>query len=99
MAMSRVIALTEFDARFGTFTDGGLKVQSILMKCPRPECGHWITIPFSDTGGNTPGGRPIWKKTGGSTLENITLAPSYYLPTAKGGCGLHGFVRNGCWVG
>lgn len=67
---------------------------AILMLCPLPDCTHSIVIPFSETGEDDMHG-PVWKRVSGATVEDLTLAPSYHLPTS---CGLHGWVRDGAWV-
>lgn len=74
----------------------------IFMDCPdcggSPKPGHSIMIPYSDEGGNLPDGRPIWKRVSGTTINDLTLSPSYHLRKQDGYCGLHGFVRNGEWT-
>lgn len=37
---------------------------------------------------------PFWQRTG-ETFETLTLAPSILRDRAKGGCGWHGFIREG----
>lgn len=39
-------------------------------------------------------GEPTWSRTG-ETFETLTLAPSIHSVKGKGGCGWHGFIRNG----
>jgi len=41
-------------------------------------------------------GRPLWQV---ESLEPLTISPSILYSTEKGGCGLHGFIREGRWVG
>lgn len=38
--------------------------------------------------------RNQWARTG-TTIETLTLSPSIFATTEKGGCGWHGFVENG----
>lgn len=37
---------------------------------------------------------PLWKREG-TTFESLTLSPSILSDKEKGGCGWHGFVKNG----
>lgn len=37
---------------------------------------------------------PWWQRTG-ETFETLTLSPSILRDPKKGGCGWHGFIRNG----
>lgn len=39
--------------------------------------------------------RPVWQV---ESLEPLTLSPSIFKNPAKGGCGLHGFIKQGRWV-
>jgi hypothetical protein len=39
--------------------------------------------------------RPKWTV---ESLDPLTLSPSILCTTSKGGCGLHGFIRDGKWV-
>lgn len=41
------------------------------------------------------GGRPTWQV---ESWEPLTLSPSIFMNPDKGGCGLHGFIRDGKWV-
>lgn len=41
-------------------------------------------------------GRPLWQV---ETLDPLTISPSVLMSPDKGGCGLHGFIRNGRWEG
>jgi hypothetical protein len=41
-------------------------------------------------------GRPLWQV---ESLEPLTISPSILYSTEKGGCGLHGFIREGRWAG
>ena len=37
---------------------------------------------------------PLWNRTG-DTFETLTLYPSILRSVEKGGCGWHGYIRNG----
>lgn len=39
--------------------------------------------------------RPRWQM---HSLDPLTISPSVLVDPAKGGCGLHGFIRDGRWV-
>lgn len=63
---------------------------------------HHYVIPFSETGndiihmkdGKAVGKSLVWKRVSGSTIEDLTLAPSYFCkapPEYK----LHCFIRDG----
>jgi hypothetical protein len=88
--------LRDLNATIDTYKiSDGQSYQSIFMDCPLPDCGHSILIPFSDEGKNTSTGEAVWTRTSGSTIDDITLSPSYRLMS---NCCLHGWVRNGTWV-
>ncbi len=91
--------LSEFEASIDQWKIDGIKVRCIMMHCPLPGCDHDIRIPFSKSAVALPDGRPVWKHEAGATVEDITLSPSYHLMKSDGYCGLHGFVRNGNWIG
>lgn len=40
--------------------------------------------------------RPLWQV---ESLDPLTISPSILMAEDKGGCGLHGFIRGGRWVG
>jgi hypothetical protein len=40
-------------------------------------------------------GRALWQV---QSLEPLTISPSVLMSPEKGGCGLHGFIREGVWV-
>lgn len=40
-------------------------------------------------------GRPLWQV---ESLDPLTISPSILMSPDKGGCGLHGWVREGRWV-
>lgn len=84
-----------------TTTDygGGTVLSGVLFDCPAPGCarGHVQLIPYSDAPHHpiTVHGtaRNVWQRTGGSSVDDLTLAPSIAVPS----CGLHGYVRHGQW--
>lgn len=70
----------------------------ITFDCPCG-CGTPSYIPFHNPiDGGPPHEddqtRPRWTRTG-ETFENLTLSPSILRDPKKGGCGWHGFIRNG----
>lgn len=69
-------------------------VDAVWMDCPRCGGHGGVVIPFADHR-RTIGGTLVWQRVAGSTVDDLTLAPSYHL---QGHCGLHGFVRGGEWV-
>jgi uncharacterized protein DUF6527 len=40
--------------------------------------------------------RPIWSV---QSLDPLTISPSVLCVKDKGGCGMHGFIRDGRWIG
>lgn len=69
----------------------------VLFDCP---CGnhaedHRCYVPFSNPIGPGPYTGPKgWERTG-ETFETLTLSPSILRRADWGGCGWHGFIRNG----
>src|SRR5512146_628925 len=65
-----------------------------LERCPcgcgTPLC-LYVDPPLD---GGAPIGLPAWRRTG-DTFETLTLAPSILRNSSRGGCGWHGFIRNG----
>lgn len=113
------IPLRELEGELTTTNYGsGIRLPCVVFICPlcdgkegRP-C-HFNIIPYADQPfheiprpGNTP--VKVWQRISGSTLDDLTLAPSYHLSGRyqdKDGvwhtvptCGLHGHVQNGRWV-
>jgi len=74
--------------------DGEL-FDALVFDCPLPDCEVQHLVPYSDAGVDV-GKQRVWKRVRGSTLDDLTLSPSYLV---RQPCGLHGFVRNGCWEG
>jgi hypothetical protein len=71
----------------------------LICDCPcgkcDPEAGGQLFIPFANPldGGPNPE-RQGWQRTG-ETFETMTLSPSILRSTEKGGCGWHGWIRDG----
>lgn len=67
----------------------------VAFDCPCG-CGSPLFVPFANPldGGPPYDKRCLWNRTG-ETFETLTLAPSILRSKEKGGCGWHGFVRNG----
>lgn len=81
-----------------------LRLEAVTFVCPvcleanggkRPGV-HSHMVPFrrgEATGVSAPPTTHVWGHTGGSTVDDITLAPSYL--ATGGGCRFHCFIRNG----
>lgn len=69
----------------------------VIFDCP---CGnheeeHRCYIPFANPIDGGPSVEPRgWQRTG-ADLETMSLTPSILRSIDKGGCGWHGFLRNG----
>jgi hypothetical protein len=67
----------------------------MLFDCPCGKCEHHVCIMFRNPiEGPAYTERPSWQRTGES-FETMTLSPSVHKDPALGGCGWHGWVRNG----
>ena len=64
----------------------------LICDCPCG-CGVELYVPFSNSIGTGPD-RDGWQRTG-ETFETLTLHPSIRRDHKKGGCGWHGWIRNG----
>lgn len=80
----------------------GLKFDALLVEhcapCALAGKDHSHMIPFSIHGPSVVdngerGTIRVWRHVSGTTIDDITLAPSYLVQ----GCGVHGFVRQGRW--
>lgn len=82
-----------------------LAVMFVCPVCPGPHAGHAHVIPYADEPFHElpdprcrPGGISraikVWQRVSGSTVDDITLAPSYLVPSCGG---FHGYVRAGRW--
>ncbi len=68
----------------------------MLFDCPCGKCGPGM-VEFSnplDGGAPLTTSSPKWKRTG-DTFETLTLHPSVHMVKEKGGCGWHGWIKNG----
>jgi len=72
---------------------------AVLFDCP---CGQHVNLiafeptinaPLSPSGLSSNGGR--WKRESGTTLGDLTLAPSIAVKSAPGVECWHGYIRNG----
>lgn len=69
----------------------------VMLDCPCGKCGVDLYVPFHNP---LDGGPPVdlhgakWNREG-DTIETLTLSPSILRTVEKGGCGWHGFIRNG----
>jgi hypothetical protein len=96
------VPLRELGAYLSTMDWGeGVKTAVLMFECPNPRCkqSHSQGMPYSDEPFHVlprPGGGEIklWQRTAGSTIEDITMAPSFVVPSCDN---LHGFVRAGRW--
>lgn len=86
----------------------GLVLDAVYFICPVCNNGHGHLVPYSDASFHElqnpkprlyedGGGRvKVWQRTGGSTVDDITLTPSYFVSSCNN---FHGYVRNGRWEG
>jgi hypothetical protein len=66
----------------------------MIFECPCGSCGQPLYIPFKnplDGGMPLEPGRVMWGRIG-ENFDTLTLAPSIQ---RVGGCGWHGWIRNG----
>lgn len=65
----------------------------MTFKCP---CGCAIecAVPFANPVDGGPADGRGWERTG-DTFDVMTLSPSILRSKEKGGCGWHGWIRNG----
>lgn len=70
----------------------------MMFDCPCRQCGVRGFVSFSNPfdGGAAyiDPGEPTWSRTG-DTFEALTLSPSIHRVKEKGGCGWHGWIKNG----
>lgn len=102
------IPLRDLDAYLSIMDWGeGVKTSVLMFECPNPRCvrGHSQGMPYSDAPFHEiPDPRPqpaggsrnikLWQRVSGTTIDDITMAPSFVVPSCDG---LHGFARNGRW--
>lgn len=90
--MSETIPLRDLDADITRHThEDGAQTMAVWFECPVCR-DHYVMIPYADT--KAPG---VWACTAGSTIDDLTLTPSYRIVNDPNGCRLHGFVRDGHW--
>ena len=66
----------------------------ITFNCPCG-CSDQLAVSFTNPlDGQPPRDGHTWQRTG-DTFETLTLSPSLLRSKDKGGCGWHGWVRNG----
>lgn len=90
-------ALASLNAELRSVTwEGGERTEALWFVCPMCD-DHVHIVPFRhgqpSTSQTTVTGRNVWGHTGGSTVADLTLAPSYL--ARAGGCRLHAFIRDG----
>ena len=64
-------------------------------------CGRPCYVPFAnplDGGPARTDSHAVWQRDG-ETFETLTLAPSILRSKEKGGCGWHGWIRDGEVIG
>jgi len=88
--------LKDLEAEILTIEYNGIMIETLFMQCPKEGCDHDICIPFHPTL-MVHKEMYVWRQKSGSTIKDLTLAPSYIL-TGPNNCGLHGYVREGEWV-
>ncbi len=70
----------------------------MTFDCPCGSCKERGYLSFSNpTDGGPPRineGEPTWERSG-ITFEELTLTPSIHRVKEKGGCGWHGWIKNG----
>lgn len=93
--MSR--SLRELDGELTTINYGeGIVLSAVIFVCPTCANRHSHLIPFSDEPFHEVQGKiKVWQRVKGSTIDDITLTPSYLVVSC--GC-FHGYVRDGQWV-
>lgn len=70
----------------------------VLLDCPCGACGIHLFVPFSNPlDGGPQHGAQGWQRTG-ETFDTLTLTPSILRSKEKGGCGWHGYIRDGSVV-
>lgn len=66
----------------------------VMCDCPCG-CDQRLYVPFANPLDGGPSLEPRgWQRTG-DTFETLTLSPSILRAPGKGGCGWHGWIRNG----
>lgn len=96
--MSAPVPLRQLDGELSTIDYGdGVARPCVMFTCPVCKDGHAHVMPYGPEQERVRVGNHdviVWKHTGGSTIDDITLSPSYLVRS----CNLHGYVRGGQWV-
>lgn len=103
--MSAPIPLRELEGEICVTDWGdGLKIQTVHFDCPSPSCNksHIQAIYYSDAPSHRiprparfgEGTINLWQRVSGTTINDITLAPSVLVASCDG---LHGYIVNGEW--
>jgi hypothetical protein len=95
-----VIPLRDLEAEITSTQIGGVSYSALLIVCPTCRT-HSQLIPYSDAPAThlawPEAGpdrmTPTWQRTAGSAVDDLTLTPSFLVPS----CPLHGWVRSGAW--
>ena len=68
----------------------------MIFDCPCGQCGVRAAVEFDVAADGRPwkADAPRWKRTG-DDFGSMTLSPSILRSKDKGGCGWHGWIRNG----
>lgn len=72
----------------------------LMCRCPCGQCDPetgWLAVDFEnplDGGPRIESAGPHWQRTG-DTFDTLTLNPSILRSREKGGCGWHGWIRDG----
>lgn len=84
--------LTDCNARILEDEDPykGIVFKTLVFDCPKCENRHPHMVPYNADGLDT--GFLIWKHTGGSTVADLSIAPSYWL---RNRCNFHCFIEHG----
>lgn len=97
------VPLRELEGYITTIDYGeGLVLPAVMFTCPvctGAVAGHSHAVPYGPTAGRVrvpKDGREVlvWKHESGTTIDDITLSPSYLVYSCNN---FHGFVRNGRW--
>ena len=66
----------------------------MVFDCPCGKCGVQCQVEFTVAIDGNPWRLKAWNRTG-ATFETMTLQPSIHRAKRLGGCGWHGWIRNG----
>jgi hypothetical protein len=92
--MSRNVPLTELDGDVTRIEGMAAGTKAVLFLCPVCyDHYHLVTFEPGNPQHGTINNQHRWGHINGSTVEDITLVPSYVATTQD--CRLHCFIRNG----